>query len=182
MAELTTIARPYAEAAFSLARDQNALPVWSQMLKLASRVVGDARVADALDNPKLDAPAKESLLLSICGDGLDAEGRNFVRVLVEADRIALMPAIAALFETLKDEADGVAKATIESRLRAFATKTRGPDHRARAPLQAEGRGDGGRRIRELIGGARITVGDNVIDGTVQELARDGSAAAQLTAT
>ena len=69
MAELTTIARPYAEAAFALARDQNALPVWSQMLKLASRVVGDARVADALDNPKLDAPAKESLLLSICGDG-----------------------------------------------------------------------------------------------------------------
>ena len=67
MAELTTIARPYAEAAFALARDQNALPVWSQMLKLASRIVVDERVAHALDNPKLDTGAKESLLLSICG-------------------------------------------------------------------------------------------------------------------
>ena len=87
MAELTTIARPYAEAAFALARERNALPAWSGMLKLASTVVADTRVAGALDNPKFDAGAKESLLLSICGDRLDAEGRNFVRVLVEADRI-----------------------------------------------------------------------------------------------
>ncbi len=57
---------------------------------------------------------KESLLLSICGDRLDAHGRNFVRVLVEADRVALLPQISALFETLKDEADGVANATIET--------------------------------------------------------------------
>ena len=61
MAELTTIARPYAEAAFQLARDQNALPVWSQMLKLASGVVGDARVAEALDNPKLDPVVRAHL-------------------------------------------------------------------------------------------------------------------------
>ena len=74
MAELTTIARPYAEAAFALARERNALPVWSQMLQLASAVVADPRVADALDNPKLDAAAKESLLLSICGDKLNAGG------------------------------------------------------------------------------------------------------------
>jgi len=170
MAELTTIARPYAEAAFSLARDQNALPVWSQMLKLASRVVGDARVADALDNPKLDAPEKESLLLSICGDGLNAEGRNFVRLLVEADRIALMPAIAALFETLKDQADGVAKATIESAFELsqedFADLTIALERRFKVRVEATVVVN-----PELIGGARITVGDNVIDGTVQERLR-----------
>jgi len=170
MAELTTIARPYAAAAFSIARDQNALPVWSQMLKLASSVVGDARVADALDNPKLDAAAKESLLLSICGDGLNAEGRNFVRLLVEADRIALMPAIASLFQALKDEADGVAKATIES---AFELS---PEDLADLTIALERRFK--RKVEatvvvnpELIGGARITVGDNVIDGTVQERLR-----------
>jgi len=170
MTELTTIARPYAEAAFSIARDQNALPVWSQMLKLASSVVGDARVADALDNPKLDAAAKESLLLSICGDGLNAEGRNFVRLLVEADRIALMPAIASLFQALKDEADGVAKATIES---AFELS---PEDLADLTIALERRFK--RKVEatvvvnpELIGGARITVGDNVIDGTVQERLR-----------
>ncbi len=78
MAELTTIARPYAEAAFALAREQNALPAWSRMLKLASAVVADPRVAEALDNPKLDTPAKKSLLLSICGEELNADGRSFI--------------------------------------------------------------------------------------------------------
>ena len=178
MAELTTIARPYAEAAFQLARDQNALPVWSQMLKLASSVIADPRIGETLDNPKLDAAAKESLLLSICGDGLNAEGRNFVRLLVEADRIALMPAIASLFETLKDEADGVAKATIES---AFELS---PEDLADLTIALERRFK--RKVeatvvvnKELIGGARITVGDNVIDGTVQERLR--AMAAQMRA-
>ena len=178
MAELTTIARPYAEAAFQLARDQNALPVWSQMLKLASGVVGDARVRDALDNPKLDAKAKESLLLSICGEGLNAEGRNFVRLLVEADRIALMPTIASLFETLKDDADGVAKATIETAFELspgdLADLTTALERRFKRKVEAQVVVN-----PELIGGARISVGDNVIDGTVQERLR--AMAAQLRA-
>jgi F-type H+-transporting ATPase subunit delta len=89
-----------------------------------------------------------------------------------------MPAIASLFETLKDEADGVAKATIETAFPLEADGPRGPHHRARAPLQAQGRGVG-RGEPELIGGARITVGDNVIDGTVQERLR--AMAAQLRA-
>ena len=93
MAELTTIARPYAEAAFALARDGNALPVWSQMLRLTSAVVADPRVAAALDNPSLDSGAKESLLLSICGDKLNADGRSFVRVLIEGDRVGVLPQI-----------------------------------------------------------------------------------------
>ena len=170
MAELTAIARPYAEAAFQLARDQNALPVWSQMLKLASSVVGDARMGQALDNPRLDAKAKESLLLSICGDGLNAEGRNFVRLLVEADRIALMPTIASLFDTLKDQADGVAKATIESAYELsaedLADLTIALERRFKRKVEATVVVN-----PELIGGARITVGDNVIDGTVQERLR-----------
>ena len=71
-------------------------------------------MAAALDNPKLTADDKEALLLSICGDRLDAERRNFVRVLIDADRVALLPQIRTLFEELKDEAEGVAKARIES--------------------------------------------------------------------
>jgi len=170
VAELTTIARPYAEAAFGIARDQNALPAWSQMLKLASRVVADARVAQALDNPRLDAAAKESLLLSICGDSLNAEGRNFVRLLVEADRITLMPTIADLFDTLKNSADGVAKATIETAFplegNELAELTAALERRFKRKVEAEV------VVRpELIGGARITVGDNVIDGSVQERLR-----------
>ncbi|HVR94621.1 MAG TPA: F0F1 ATP synthase subunit delta, partial [Casimicrobiaceae bacterium] len=68
MSEQVTIARPYAEAAFSLAREQNALPRWAEMLKLASNIASDPKVRAALDNPKLDNAAKESLLLSLCGD------------------------------------------------------------------------------------------------------------------
>ncbi len=170
MAELTTIARPYAEAAFALARDQNELPVWSQMLQLMSAVVADPRVAATLDDPKLDATARESLVLSICGERLNAQGRNFLRVLVEADRVTLMPAIQALFETLKDAADGVAKATIETAFPLSDTDL--------ADLTAALARRYGRRIEAtvvvepaLIGGARITVGDNVIDATVAEQLR-----------
>ena len=74
MAELTTIARPYAEAAFRLAQEGNALPVWSQMLRLVSSVIADPRIAAALDNPRLSAGDKESLLLSVVGEGLDPLG------------------------------------------------------------------------------------------------------------
>lgn len=170
MAELTTIARPYAEAAFALARDQNALPAWSQMLKLASGIVADPQMAAALDNPKLDAPARQSLLLSIAGDRLTTEGRNFVRVLVESDRITLMPAISTLFETLKDAADGVAKATIETAFPLEGSElsdlTSALERRFKRKVEAEV------VVKpELIGGARITVGDNVIDGTVAERLR-----------
>jgi F-type H+-transporting ATPase subunit delta len=178
MAELTTIARPYAEAAFALGREGNTLPVWSQMLRLTSAVVADPRVAEALDNPALDAGAKESLLLSICGDTLNADGRGFVRVLIEGERIAVLPQIQAMFETLKDSADGVAKATIET---AFPFQG---NELAELTSALEKRF--GRKIEatvavkpELIGGARVTVGDTVIDASVQEQLR--AMAAQLRA-
>ena len=114
MAELATIARPYAEAAFELARDEQALPAWSQMLRFAATIIDDERVAAALDNPRLDAAAKESLLLSIGGDRFDAQARNFIHVLVEGERVTLLPQIAAMFDALKNEAEATARATIES--------------------------------------------------------------------
>jgi len=166
MAELTTIARPYAEAAFRLARERNELPVWSEMLRFVSTIAADPRVASALDNPKLNTAEKESLLLSVCGDRLDATGRNFVRVLVEADRIAVLPQIATLFEALKNDADGIAQARIDS---AFALSDA-----QLSELKAALEKHFGKTIEAtvnidpaLIGGARITVGDTVIDGTIE---------------
>ena len=170
MAELTTIARPYAEAAFALAREGDALPAWSQMLRLTSAVVADPRVAAALDNPALDAGAKESLLLSICGDGINADGRRFVRVLIEGDRIGVLPQIQAMFESLKDAADGTARATIETAFpfegAELAELTSALEKRFGREIEATV------TVRpELIGGARVTVGDTVIDGSVQEQLR-----------
>jgi F-type H+-transporting ATPase subunit delta len=166
MAELTTIARPYAEAAFRIAHDANALPVWSQMLRFLSDIVADPQAAAALDNPKLTAADKTALLLSIGGERLDASGRSFVRVLVEADRVAVLPQIRALFETLKNDADGVAKARIESAFPLTDAQT--------AELKAALEKRFGRKIEATVnvdpalgGGARITVGDTVIDGTIE---------------
>ena len=59
MAELSTIARPYAEAAFDLAREKNALPAWSNMLGLVAAVAADARMSEALASPKLGDAEKE---------------------------------------------------------------------------------------------------------------------------
>ena len=166
MAENTTIARPYAEAAFAIAREQNALAAWSDMLRLAAGLVRDPRVAMALDNPRLGAAEKQTLLLDVAGDRLSGDARNFVRVLVEADRVALLPEIATLFDAQKDRVEGTAKAEIET---AFELS---PEQLSELTSALERRF--GKRVEatvrvnpELIGGARVTVGDNVIDGSVQ---------------
>lgn len=166
MAELATIARPYAEAAFGIARDGHALPAWSDVLRFAATIVRDPRVADALDNPRLDATAKESLLLSIGGDRFAGAAGNFIRVLIESERVALLPQIALMFEALKNEAEATATATIES---AFAL-TQAQVAELRSALENRF----GKKIEttvtvnpELIGGARMTVGDAVLDGSVQ---------------
>jgi len=166
MAELATIARPYAEAAFQLARDEQALSAWSEMLRFAATIIADPRVASALDNPRLDAEAKESLLLSIGGDRFTGQARNFIRVLVEGERVMLLPQISAMFDTLKNEAEAVANATIESAFELSDAQVT----ELRSALERRF----GKKIEatvtvnpELIGGARVTVGDSVLDGSVQ---------------
>jgi F-type H+-transporting ATPase subunit delta len=167
MAERTTVARPYADAAFQIAREQNALPRWSEMVRLAETIANDAQMADVLATPKLDAAQKTSLFLTIAGDRFSEEMRNFVRVLIEADRIELLPEIRTLFEALRDDAEGVAKATIETALPLSEQQL--------TQITAALSKRFGKRIEAstsinpaLIGGARIAVGDTVIDGSVRE--------------
>ena len=166
MAELVTVARPYAQAAFSLAKDGNALPVWAEMLRLASAVSTNPTVRAALDSPKLSAGDKEALFLSICGDQLTAEGRSFMRVLVESERIGLLPEIREIYDTLKDDADGVARAHIASAFPVtdaeLAALTASLEKRFGKKIEATVTVD-----PELIGGATIVVGDTVIDGSVR---------------
>jgi F-type H+-transporting ATPase subunit delta len=166
MAERTTIARPYADAAFETARDANELPVWSEALKLACDIATDAKMAEVLAAPKLDAAAKTSLFLSIAGERFAAPMRNFVSILIGADRVALLPEIRALFEEQRDAAEGVAKAVIETaqpltdaqlaEITGALAKRFGKRIEASVKLNPS-----------LIGGARIGVGDTVIDGSVR---------------
>lgn len=166
MAERATIARPYADAAFEFARDANALAKWGGMLRFVEGIATDPQMAEVLGRPRLSGDEKASLLLSVAGDRIDAGMRNFVHVLVEADRIVLLPEIRAIFEALRDDAEGVAKATIETALALTPEQT--------ASLTAALEKRFGKRVEAtvridpaLIGGARITVGDTVIDGSVQ---------------
>jgi F-type H+-transporting ATPase subunit delta len=167
MAERTTVARPYADAAFRIALEQNALSRWSEMVKLAEAVASDPQMAEALASPNLDAGDKTSLFLSIAGDRFSDDMRNFVRVLIEADRIELLPEIRTLFEALRNDAEGVARATIETALPLSDAQL----EQITAALAKRF----GKRIEAstsinpaLIGGARIAVGDTVIDGSVRE--------------
>jgi F-type H+-transporting ATPase subunit delta len=166
MAELSTIARPYAEAAFDLAQEKQALPAWSRMLSLVASLATDARMRTALASPKLGDAEKESLFLSVAGDALDADARSFVRVLIESDRIGLAREIFEIYEKRRNDAEGVARATIESALPVTDAEVAG----LKAALERKF----GRKIEatvkvnaDLIGGARITVGDTVIDDSVQ---------------
>ncbi len=100
-AELSTIARPYARAAFSRALETGSLDDWSVMLQVTAGVSVEETVSEALDNPRLSAGEKATLLIDVLGDTLNDEGGNFLHILADHDRLAVLPAISELFDQLK---------------------------------------------------------------------------------
>ena len=166
MAELATIARPYAEAAFRLALENRNLAGWSDMLALLGGVVADETIASRIGDPNVDDRALESLLLGVFGDKLDGQGRNFLQVLIHNGRLLLLPQIREQYEELRRENEGVLEARIISAL------PMDDDQVQRLVKVLEQKH--GRKVNaqvevdpELIGGARIVVGDKVIDATVR---------------
>ncbi len=166
MAELVTIARPYAEAAFRLALEGRNLAGWSDMLALLDSVMSDPDVAARISDPNIDDRALESLLLGVLGDKLDGQGRNFLQVLIQNGRLMILAQVRELYEALRRESEGVLEARIISALPMSDEQVR----QLLAALEAKH----GRKVNgqveidpELIGGARIVVGDKVIDATVR---------------
>jgi F-type H+-transporting ATPase subunit delta len=166
MAEIVTIARPYAEAAFKLAHEENRLEPWSQMLGLLELVAGDAEVARCIGDPNVTAQQLESLILGVCGERLDGAGRNFVQVLVHNDRLAFLPEIRAMFEAQRLAQAGVLEAEIYSAFAIDDTQVAQLVNKLESKYQ--------RKVRAqvsvdstLIGGIRIVVGDKVVDATVR---------------
>lgn len=166
MVETVTIARPYAEAAFRLAREQNTLDQWSQMLRLLDIVVQDERIARCIGGPNVSGRQLESLVLGVCGEQLDGPGRNFVQVLVQNDRLSVVPEIRVLFEDLKREHEGILEAQITS---AFVIND---EQKTRLVRRLESKYQ--RKVSaqvsvdpQLIGGVKIVVGDKVLDATVR---------------
>jgi F-type H+-transporting ATPase subunit delta len=166
MAELATIARPYADAAFKLASESGGLDRWSDMLALIEAVVTDPDVASRIGDPNVSDHALESLLLGTLGERLDGHGRNLVQMLIQNRRLDLVPHMRALYEEQRREHEGVVEARIISALPMDESQVK--------PLTAVLERKYGRKVNaqvevdaDLIGGVRIVVGDKVIDATVR---------------
>ena len=166
MADKTTIARPYAKAAFAEARADSMLGAWSAALHTAATVVDDPRVHSLLDDPHVTTEQLSKLVLDIAGAGLGEHGRNFVQTLAEARRLNCLPEIAALFDAYKDDAEGIADVTV--------TSAAPLDERQQQSLTAALTRRLKREVRlhcsidpELLGGAVLRSGDLVIDGSVR---------------
>jgi len=113
MAELLTIARPYAEAAFKHAREAQSLPSWSQALARLSEVVSSPAARDIIGNPALSAAQVARLMTDVVGS-LDSAQQNFVRLLADNERLSVIAEIAAHFEGLRNQHEGVLQAEIVS--------------------------------------------------------------------
>jgi len=166
MAEPSTVARPYAEAAFKLADGAGALGKWSEMLRALSLVAADARVRAAVADPALSDAKAAGLFISILSGRLTGEAENFLRVLAENGRLGLLPGIAAQFEALKNAREGVLEAEVHSALELSSAQL--------ADLVQRLEKRTGRKVRaklaidkELIAGVRIVLGDKVIDGSAR---------------
>ena len=166
-AELTTIARPYARAAFSFALDQDkGLVHWSKALLLLAALVEDEKVKRLLDNPRLTAEAQARTLADVCGDDMDANTGNFVRLLADNDRIKLLPAVSGMFEQLKANYEKTMKVNVTS---AYEVSEDEKSRLAKAlqkmlqkEIELETQVD-----KSLIGGVVIKAEDTVIDNSVR---------------
>ena len=173
MAENVTLARPYAEAAYQLAKSDkssSALAAWADVLSRLSAVAARPEMEECIGNPRLSPAQLTQLCLDVvAGDaksGLSADQQSFVRVLADNDRLIVLPEIADLFNELKHGHEGVKDAEISS---AFAlddatlkTLVADLERKFECRIQATVKVDA-----ELIGGVRIAVGDEVIDASVR---------------
>ncbi|MBA3696185.1 MAG: F0F1 ATP synthase subunit delta [Methylotenera sp.] len=166
MAEISTIARPYAVAAFKLAKEQNALAKWSEMLGFASAVANDAQMKAYIRDPKVISSDLEAAFLKVTSDKLNENGQNLIKVLVEYGRLSVLPAITTAFEDLKALDEGTLDAQIIAAAQPSAAETKDLVKRLEAKF--------GKKIEasvsvdpELIGGIKIIVGDTVIDASVK---------------
>lgn len=166
MAELTTLARPYARAAFEHALAGQALGSWSEALATAAAVAGDERAAQLLGSPSFTAAQKADALIGVCGDALPGPVQNFVRVLADNRRLPLLPQIHALFLALKAQQERAVDLQLTSAFEIDPAQGARIAEALARKLQRE--------VRlstevdpELIGGVIIRTDDLVIDGSVR---------------
>jgi len=166
MAEPSTIARPYAEAAFRFADAQGKLADWSAALGNLAAVSADARVRSALGDPNFPAAKIAGLFIAILAGKLTGETENFVRVLAENGRLDVLPEIRTQYEALKNEREGTVEADVYTAFDLEAAQV--------ADLVSRLEKNTGRKVKatvsvdkSLIGGVKVVIGDKVIDGSAR---------------
>lgn len=166
MVEKVTVARPYAKAAFEMAREKGDFARWSNSLAAAAAVVRDPRVARLLSNPRVQPSELIDLIAAAGGEALDDSGRNFLNTLAHNRRLKVLPEVAAYYEELRAEVENVADVHVTSAAEL--------DSAQRERLSAALRQRLKREIRlhcavdaALIGGAIVRSGDFVMDGSLR---------------
>jgi F-type H+-transporting ATPase subunit delta len=166
MAEIATIARPYANAVFDIAKAQKRLDAWSRQLAFAAAAAAEPTVKEIIDAPSVTHDGKAQKIAQVCGDALDELGRRFVQVLARNKRLSLLPEISAQFEMLRAQEEKSLDVEVVSAYELTEQEqTRLADvlHRRFArEIQLTSRVD-----TRLMGGVVIRAGDTVIDGSVR---------------
>jgi len=167
MAELSTIARPYADAVFQRAVEVDQIVQWSEDLQTLSRVIADADVANILDNPTLSRDQRLDIVLSVIDEHLQAEVKNLVCILSANDRLEALPEISRAFDDLKVDHEGKIDVEVISAFPLDDAQTQLLSDALQKRL--------GKQVNiavsedtALIGGLIIKAGDLVIDGSVKE--------------
>jgi F-type H+-transporting ATPase subunit delta len=166
MAELSTLARPYAKAAFEYALSQNELGSWSKQLTTVAVVAASATLKKVLSSPALTAEQRFKALIDVCGDELGDKVRNFLCVLAENKRLELLPDIQVQFEELKANQERSVDVDVVSAFPLDGELTRKLAQALRGKLQREVTVNAS-VDSSLLGGVLVRAGDVVIDGSVR---------------
>ena len=166
MAEAISVARPYALAAFDEASKLGDLKGWSELLQTAAQAVLHEEVRALITSPRVARSQIEDLMLALAGSAASPAGKNFIRLLVESQRLVLLPEIAAMFEVMRAEAEKSADVVVASAFELNETQ--------KQKIAAAMKKRMGREIRlsceidrNLLGGIIIRAGDKVIDGSAR---------------
>jgi F-type H+-transporting ATPase subunit delta len=166
MAELSTLARPYAEAAYKRAKQTNSVKDWSEVLQFLSTVAQDRHLLSIVGNPRVGKESLTKLLLDICQDHIIDEGKNLLKLLIENGKFILLPVISSLYEQHKAEDEGYVNVQLYS---AYSlTKAEQSKYTAMLEKQLNKKVNAVVTVdKSLIGGILAKAGDKVIDGSIR---------------
>ncbi len=166
MAELSTLARPYAKAAFEYAVEAKDVQGWSDSLSLAASVAEQPAVEKLLSSPSATAEKQAEAVQNICGDELATACQNFISILSENRRLQLLPQISQQFEIMKANLEKAVDVDVVAASKLNAAQQKALSEALSAKLE--------RKVnlqvsldKSLLGGAVIRAGDTVIDGSIR---------------